>query len=332
MDSWITASQPSSYYLSMDEDENPDQELMDEILSDLSKTMDLSDYDSDNNGTIDAVICVNTLAIDSTSDGNILQWAYRYWNMYSDDGTYLNSYDDVCAWDYLWASYQFLFETVDANGHTSFDGPNATNTYTFIHEFGHVLGADDYYDTDYSEKITLDGHDVMDSEIGDHNPYSKFNYGWLTESRLVTDSVSLDLEAFATNGDTIILANNWDTTLGAYQEYYVLMYYTNTGLNGGDYGYFDEEGVVMYHVDASLIKYDNLTLMDGSQAYDVYNTNSSSSENALIELVKNGSSYVYGVGDTSSSTIKDNNDETLGFTFTVNSLDTTKASLTFTKA
>ena len=120
------------------------------------------------------------------------------------------------------------------------------NTYTFIHEFAHILGVDDYYDTAYIGS-PLDGCDIMDSMVGDHNAYSKINLGWITSSRLVTTntSITLTLEDFSKNGDTIIIANNWNEKLGAYQEYYILMYYTSNGLNSGDdYGYFARDGVV----------------------------------------------------------------------------------------
>ena len=207
------------------------------------------------------------------------------------------------------------------------------NTYTFIHEFGHVLGADDYYDTAYVG-APLDGYDVMDSMAGDHNPYTKFNYGWLTSSRLVvTDSsVTLTLEDFSKTGDTIILANNWDATLGAYQEYYVLAYYTNYGLNGGNYGYFDDEGLVVYHVNASLY----IDEYDGETYYDVYNNNTDQSDeygtfDNLIELVgRSGNDYVYGVGDSLGAVTTDQG-TVLKYGFTVDAMTDDALTITFTK-
>ena len=158
----------------------------------------------------------------------------------------------------------------------------------------------------------------------------KFNLGWITSSRLVvTDStVTLSLEAFAKNGDTIIIANNFDPSLGVYQEYYVLIYYTNEALNTGMGGYFEESGILVYHVNASLF-YEEY---EGEIYYDVYNTNTDASNyygtvNNLIELVSNGSEYIFEVGDTLPNQTDDLGN-TLIYTFVVDSLSDTEATIT----
>lgn len=277
---------------------------------------------------------VNTLEINS--DVNF-QWAYRYWNVYTDDEGNYYEYDEVSANDYIWMAYDFMFELYDEEtGEVSYATTNPLTPHTFIHEFGHILGADDYYDTSYSTDSSgpLNGLDIMDAMQGDHNPYTKFNYGWLTSSRLiVTDSsVTVTLDAFAKAGDTVIIANNWDEKLGAYQEYYVIMYYTREGLNGDGNGYFTRGGVVVYHVNASLYAED----YDGETYYDVYNNNTDASDeygtaDNLIELVKCvADTYTYAEGDT-LPTLTDDQGNQLGYTFTVDSLTDESATLTFTK-
>ncbi len=332
LDKWYKPSNPSSYYLSMPEESDPDQIIIDEILQTIEKEKDLSQYDSDNNGSIDAIVVINTLEIDSSENGNILQWAYRFWNEYSDKDGYYYTYDNVYANDYLWASYQFLLET-----DTGFNGTKPTNTYTFIHEFGHVLGAEDYYDTSYSSQTTsgpLDGYDIMDSMRGDHSPFTKFYYGWLTNSKLVTTSTSTTIEIndFTKSGDTIIFSNNYNDNLGLFQEYYILMYYTNNGLNSGTgNGYFSKEGIVMYHINATITTETEY----GETYYMLKNNNDQAGEyytkDNLIEYVKNNSSFVYSVNDTSSNNVKDDNNKKIPYVFKVNSLENGKASITFTK-
>ncbi|MBR1974532.1 MAG: hypothetical protein IKA20_01655, partial [Clostridia bacterium] len=333
LDSWFTPKYTSSYYKSATFDyygesvEAGEQIVMDEVLASLEGKMDLTQFDSDRNGIIDAIVLINTLEIDSDVT---FQWAFRYWNYYVDsDGNY-REYDGVSANDYLWASYQFMHE-----GTSGFNDKTALNTYTYIHEFGHVLGADDYYDTSYNGGAPMDGYDIMDSMSGDHNAYTKFHYGWLTSSRLVVaeESVTLTLEDFSQNGDTIIIANNWDEALGAYQEYYVVVYYTNNGLNSGVGGYFDENGIVVYHVNASLIG----EAYDSEMLYDVYNNNTDGSdeygtEDNLIELVKSASGdYVHTQGVSSSSSLVDDQGNKISYAFTVDSLTSDSATLTFTK-
>ena len=334
VDTWFRPKNSSSYYENAtqtyygEEEAIGDQLILDEALAYLATIMDLSEFDSDNNGIIDAVVMVNTLEIANDD----FHWAYRYWNMYTDDEDYYYEYDGVSANDYVWVAYQFMFESTDQYGETNYNTSNPLNPYTFIHEFSHILGSDDYYDTQY-ENHPLNGFDMMDDMMGDHNPYTKFNLGWITSSKLIVTNgtVTVNLDAFAKNGDTIILANNWDETLGAYQEYYVITYYTMTGLNSGDGGYFARDGIVVYHVNSSLYaeQYGNETY------YMVYNTNTSSGDygtkDNLIEFVKSGNdTYTYTVGDTLPSTTDDFGNE-LGYTFVIDSLDAESATITFTK-
>ena len=172
----------------------------------------------------------------------------------------------------------------------------------------------------------------MYSGRGDHNAYSKFNLGWITTSRLVvTDSsITLTLEDFSKKGDTIIIANNWDDKLGAYQEYYVLVYYTNNGLNAGEgNGYFADEGVLVYHINAAMYK------QEGKDLYDVYNKNTDVSheygtKNNLIDYVLNADGeHVYGVGDTMPTVFDDYGDEFI-YSFTVDEITSEYVTITFT--
>ncbi len=341
LDFWFTPQYDSEYYANATADyfgteyAAGDQMIINEALAylDTVKGMDLSKFDSDGNGTIDSIVIINSLEIGEDT----FHWAYRYWNLYGDENDEYYEYDGVYANDYLWASYQFMHESYDAEGNVTYDDTSVLNTYTYIHEFGHVLGADDYYDTAYVGS-PMGGCDIMDAMTGDHNAYTKFNLGWIDTSRLVTtdSSVTLTLEDFSQNGDTIILANNWDPSLGAYQEYYIVVYYRNTGLNAGDdAGYFSRDGIIVYHVNASLYSEED----ESGIYYDVYFNNTDPSDSYgtsenLIEFVKHPDGedeiFTYVAGD-SLPTVTDDSGNTLGYTFTVDSLEDGTATLTFTK-
>ena len=208
------------------------------------------------------------------------------------------------------------------------------NTYTYIHEFGHILGLDDYYDTSDDSLHPMESCDIMDGMLGDHNPFSKFNLGWITNSKLVTtdSTVTITLNCFTRTGESIIIANNWSTELGAYQEYYIVIYYTNEGLNSGEGGYFSRDGIVVYHVNASLYSEE----YDGEIYYDIYNNNTSPSgeygtKDNLIEFVKSAEgNFTYIEGDSLPS-VTDNQGYTLSYSFTVKSVEDGQAILTFTK-
>lgn len=334
LDYWFRPEHNSRYYYNATGEydgmitEIGDQLVLNEALDYLDDKMDLSKFDSDKNGMIDSVVMINTLDVGDDD----FHWAYRYWNFYTDEDGEFYEYDGVIANDYLWASYQFLYETYDDEGYAEYDTP-AMNTYTFIHEFGHVLGAEDYYDTEYVED-PLAGYDIMDTTKGDHNPYTKFNYGWITSSRLVTteSSVTLTLSDFTKKGDTIIIANDFDESLGAYQEYLVLVYYKNSGLNTKGGGYFEEEGILVYHVNASLFS----ETVNGEIIYDVYNNNTSSktkygTKDNLIEYVCDSEGgYVFGAGETLPAFCLDS-EQMLKFTFTVDALSDASATITITR-
>ena len=336
LEDWFMPQYESTHYaaqtmriLGMDK-EIGDQIIMEEALAYLESYMDLSQFDSDGNDKIDAVVMINTLDI---SSGKNFYWAYKYTNIYGS-----STYDEVSAYDYIWAPYQFLHDTGKYSEYGKIYDENLINTYTYIHEFGHILGADDYYDTAYLGCQTLEGKDVMDATYGDHNAYTKFHYGWLTNSRLVTaeKSVTLTLEDFSKNGDTIIIANNWDAELGIYQEYYLLVYYTNNGLNAGEKaGYFDKEGVLVYHINASLQR--ELDLITGEYIYNVYNRNTHGSSeygtwDNLISYVKSADGgFVYEKGDTMPTNIKDDQSNEISYTFEVVAITKNEVTITFTK-
>ena len=131
----------------------------------------------------------------------------------------------------------------------------------------------------------------------------------------------------------VIIANNWDETLGAYQEYFIVVYYTNNGLNGGDMaGYFERNGVIVYHVNSSICAEE----VYGEVYYDIYNNNSSpvdeyGTEDNLIEFVlSSNDTFTYVEGDTLPKVTLSSQEELI-YTFVVDAIDADCATITFTK-
>ena len=342
IDEWFTPEHKSSYYKSQKIQYNGedirigDQMILNEALDYLDSKMDLSHFDSDGNGTIDAVIMVNTMTVDSTHP---FQWAYRYWNIYEDSDSGLYEYDGVYANDYIWMAYSFMHEQVFEDGRVSYSNTNIMNPQTFIHEFGHILGAEDYYDTSYRDTNgPMKGNDIMDSTLGDHNPFTKFIFGWIDETRLVnTDTeITLTMKPYSETGDTVILASNWDDSLGAFQEYFILIFYTPTGLNGGDDKYHNDYGLVLYHVNAELNYKRYLFDSFYSLANDNNAKSAGGSDEDLIEIMpakRQGltvTRYVFKKGD-SLGTLYYGNFVLLSYGFHVDSLTEEEAVVTFTK-
>jgi hypothetical protein len=172
----------------------------------------------------------------------------------------------------------------------------------------------------------------MDAMAGDHNPFSKFNLGWLTTADLIVTkgSVTVDISSFGKSGDAVIIANNFDEELGAYQEYYVIIYYTSEGLNGGDAGYFLRDGIVVYHVNATLYYED----YEGERYYDIYNNNTTPADSYgtvdnLIEFVLSEDGNITYTSNESLPNVKTDSGDYLDYTFTVVSVNEGVATITF---
>ena len=216
-------------------------------------------FDADSNGYIDSVILIY-----GAPDYSVLQnynasnmWAYTSW--LCDEKT--RSYDDPGANAYFWASYDFMYGknhphcNSNCSGDTRFCNLDA---HTYIHEFGHVLGLNDYYD--YSGQYSpAGGFSMQDENVGGHDPYSLLTYGFI-DPYIVTDATTITINDFQSSGDVVLLANKQINS--PFDEYFLLELYTPTGLNEFDYLHSycdarvqgpDEPGIRIWHVDGRLI-------------------------------------------------------------------------------
>lgn len=134
-------------------------------------------------------------------------------------------------------------------------GYNGYDTHIFIHETGHAFGLLDYYD--YSENWSPLGKiDMMDSNIGDHNAFSKFTLGWLNPL-IVDDSAIITLKSTSVYGECFIIPSpNYNNT--AFDEYLMVEFITPEGLSYGKYNSyqniegFSEPGIRITHCDGRV--------------------------------------------------------------------------------
>lgn len=195
-----TAKYERDYYTN-----NPES-LVAEALAALDESEDLSRFDANKDGKLDAVY-VHFAGPDTG-------WGSVWWSNEStaSDPTL---YEDgsVRLWNMV-----LLAE----------NSSNSWAARTIIHETGHVLGLPDYYSArsqtgQGSDRSGILTFDMMMQNMGDHNGYSKWLVGWLPEekiTRIVANedgiSVTRNGEVFehhdAVDGDTPSV----DATLGAY--------------------------------------------------------------------------------------------------------------------
>lgn len=266
----FSTGKKSTYY---DNIEDGDYEILKAALEYYDASIDYSKYDSDGDGFIDAIYLVYTCQINRTDDDS-MWWAYTS-EYYTDGYEY---YDGVEADFYLLAGYDFLEEVFASEYNPTY------NLETFIHETGHLLGLDDYYDTDSSAGPDggIGGGDMMDYNVGDHNAFSKAILGWITPLIMGDDTATITLKSFGSSGDCLIIPKNWNGTY--FDEYYIVDFYTPDGLNekeAGASGLFSTKGIRIYHIDATL-----KDPADAWYVWDIYKYNNSSTEHKLISLVE----------------------------------------------
>lgn len=272
---WYTPKKDSTYYeAAYDSNKiNPAiSDLLTEVLEYFDSKIDYSEYDSDNDGVIDAVYLVCNKA--KPKHGSL------YWSWMSASNSN-KKFDEKSAYQYMWSNIGFIYED-------DFRNPirgDYVNAITYIHETGHLMGADDYYDYSENEYKTsifgtslseegkgcnygAGGYNMMDSNVLDHCAVTKMLLGWINPY-VVTQNATIEINKFNSSGDAIIVSPTFDEERGNLSEFFIIEYFDNTGLNRQsmfDNRGFKTSGIIIYHVNAkviadgdywSLFRYDN---------------------------------------------------------------------------
>lgn len=235
LDEWFTPSYSKLYYQKYYDNEGNDGSIviLHEALKHYNSKIDFTDYDLNNDGYIDAVWLIYNCPVDyETAD---FYWAFTNWD-YSE-----KKYDGKMIYSYAFGGTDFMHQTAEE---AYFYDPTdiLVDAHTYIHETGHLLGLDDYYDYDFDigPEGGLYGADMMDFNIGDHAPISKLLLGWVTPTVVTgVGTIELSLESFTKTGQFLIIADHELKSI--YDEYYIIEYYTNDGLNSHDKPFSDDQ-------------------------------------------------------------------------------------------
>lgn len=312
----FTAPNDSAYYekysksLTVDGqsfDQTGDALLLEQVMAWLEPRVDLTKYDYDKDGVLDGIwliysapVVYGTEDASSSSADDSIYWAYVTTYYKADNVT--ATYDGLDLGYYLFAGFDFMDEYTGTSDDPYYDTTGEyvdmtisglkINASTYIHETGHMLGLDDYYDYDETKgsKSGLGGADMMDYTVGDQNAYSKTILGWV-DPTVVTTTRTITIDDFATSGDCIMVLLDYD---GSYfGEYLLIDLYSAKGLNAAhanqanSYLYYDydtekgaEYGVRIYHVSSDIKD-------PYSDDYFSFTTNNNTySSVPLIELVQ----------------------------------------------
>ena len=210
---------------------------------------DLKDFDKNQDGFVDGLWLIYCAPNYSNAIGEVpsdLMWAFSFSNFSNLDKGDVNS---PKAMSYSWASYDFMYDGY---------GKDVIDSHVYIHETGHLLGLEDYYCASGANISPMGRVDMMDDDLGDHSPYSKFALGWV-EPYLIDGEGTITLNSFTETGDCLLFkTENYNGT--PFDEYIMVDFVTPTGLNEQDYlsGYrnkygYQEAGVRFTYINSVAI-------------------------------------------------------------------------------
>lgn len=250
-------------------DINPVQMVVDACTAASVAGVDFSLYDTDNDGVVDNVFIY--YAGHNEAEGSTANsiWPHR-WGVYP-ISLFPSSYN-----------YSGTVASITFNGKRIMDyactselrskvGSMMCGVGTFCHEFGHVLGLPDYYDTSGKQSNTLGSWSIMDygnySNLGRTPPvysvFDRFFLGWLTpEQETATASLTLNPigqtttpPANTTNQGFLLSAttHNLVGSTPSPAEFFMLEYRQKTGWDT----YLPAEGMCIWHIDYDQTAWDN---------------------------------------------------------------------------
>lgn len=229
----FTASHNMAYYAGSGGDS---RDLLAEGIAEANPTVDFSQYDNDNDGVVDGIYMIFSGHGEEAGGGSDCIWSHAWSIGYTTcDGVILSSF--ACSPECRGA-----------------DGTSITNIGVICHEFGHTLGAPDYYDTDYESNGSFEGTGTWDLQASGSwnnngktpahpNPRSKvYTYEWATATTISSPrQITLPPSQDYKNAFYRINTNTPN-------EYYIV---ENRKLEGFDNA-IPHHGMLIYHANSSI--------------------------------------------------------------------------------
>ena len=169
--------------------------------------LDFASYDSDNDGYVDFIYVIYAGKGEADGGNKNTIWPHNW----SIEAAIFNR---MC--DYTRAQCRLDGKHLDNYAMSAelagWAGSMLTGIGTLCHEFGHVMGLPDFYDTEYktnyTKQLTPNEWDIMDAGSYNGNghcppnysPWEKYFFGWHQPVNLGTTDARLKLEANGTEG------------------------------------------------------------------------------------------------------------------------------------
>lgn len=244
----VTLSRNVAYYGTdiVGSDEGDDQHATDAvveacILANAQYDIDFTEYDSDNDGYVDFVYLI--YAGKGQADGGTSNtiWPHN-WEVESALYYYIDGdeYGENGTIHYCtYSEAECTLDGVILNNYacsSELSGSTMSGIGTLCHEFGHVMGLPDFYDTaygnNYKEQRTPGDWDIMDAGSYNGNghcppnysPWERAFFGWCTPVNPGSTAQTLTLQASGTTGYQsyqINASGTYQTATTSGQCYYI---------------------------------------------------------------------------------------------------------------
>lgn len=230
----VELPQNRSYYGGNDwygEDKAP-EDMIKHAVQILDDEVDFSQYDTDGDGFVDNVYVFYAGEGEAGGGGDDTVWPHSY-NILNGAGKTVRA--DGVTFDYYACSNEW-------------EGGKPDGIGTFVHEFSHVMGLPDLYDTEYENAIyvTPASWSVLDS--GNYNndsrtpagysAYERNALGW-NEPELIDGPASIELEEIGSSNASFIIQTEKTN------EFFLLENRQKTGWDA----YLPGHGMLIWHID-----------------------------------------------------------------------------------
>ena len=236
---WYTAAETSDYYTNfcdgsrgMGSYPNNARKLVEEAVDAADANVDFSLYDNDGNGYVDGIFVVHS-GTGYEESGNNCEIHSHQWsiNPRYKDGVYITTY------------------SIEPEESPSSQG--LVPIGVFCHEFGHVLGLPDLYDTDYSSSgagkwalMASGSYNGQSRTPSQFIAWSKYRLGWLNLINLTSNQTDVEIPAVEWNPVAYRLWKNGQ--IG--NEYFVVENRQRTGFDE----FLPSSGLLIWHIDESV--------------------------------------------------------------------------------
>lgn len=233
----VTLDHSESYYGADDtfkgNDYNAGYMISDACQKAQNMGVDFSKYDYDNDGSVDMVYVIYAGYGQNAGAPSTTIWPHKY------------------SLSELNISLQLNGKTIDTYACSAElfgnSGTSSAGVGTVCHEFGHVLGFADHYNTTNSQEYKLGSYDIMDYGSYNNNSHTPPSYnafermtlGWMTPDELTKPADEVTLANIATDNKAYIL------TTANEDEFFLL---ENRQMTGWD-AYLPASGLMITHVD-----------------------------------------------------------------------------------